>query len=326
VRVAIVGCGLIGAKRARALGSDDRVVLVADTDRDRAAKLAGETGARIAADAAQAIGDPETEAVIVAVTHDQLAPIALAAIQAGKPVLLEKPGARQATELDPLIAAAQTAKVTVKVGYNHRFHPAFQKARQLVDSGVLGPLLFVRGRYGHGGRLGYETEWRFNPAVSGGGELLDQGSHLIDLAGWFLGDFATVDGHLARYFWNAPVEDNAFISLRTAQGQTAWLQAGWTEWKNIFSFEIMGRVGKLQIDGLGGSYGTETLTHYQMLPEMGPPKTERFEFAQPDSSWAAEWREFAEAVAARRPPAGGLDDARRTLAMIDRLYERTRGS
>ena len=85
--------------------------------------------------------------------------------------------------------------------------------------GAIGPLLYIRGRYGHGGRLGYEREWRADPAISGGGELLDQGVHLIDLARWFLGDFVEVGGHAATYFWDMPVEDNGFLSLRTASGQ-----------------------------------------------------------------------------------------------------------
>ncbi len=105
-------------------------------------------------------------------------------------------------------------------------------------------------------------------------ELIDQGIHLIDLAGWFLGDFAKVEGHAQTYFWKMPVDDNAFLDLRTAKDQTAWLHVSCTEWKNLFSFEIYGRDAKLHIQGLGGSYGVERLYHYQMRPEMGPPDTD----------------------------------------------------
>ena len=147
-----------------------------------------------------------------------------------------------------------------KVGYNHRFHPAMRKARAIVEAGDLGPLMFIRGRYGHGGRLGYEQEWRLHPEISGGGELIDQGSHLIDLAHWFLGDFTELKSMLRNYYWKASVEDNCFLALlSSAKGQVAWLHATWTEWKNTFSFEISGRDGNLEIAGLGGSYGVETL-------------------------------------------------------------------
>ena len=82
----------------------------------------------------------------------------------------------------------------VQVGFNHRYHPGLRQVRAWVDSGVAGPLMFLRGRYGHGGRIGYEKEWRADPAISGGGELIDQGVHLLDLARWFLGDFTRVAG------------------------------------------------------------------------------------------------------------------------------------
>ncbi len=120
--------------------------------------------------------------------------------------------------LDRLIAAAERHDRRVRVGFNHRYHPAFREARQLVDRGALGPLMFVRGRYGHGGRVGYDREWRADPAKAGGGELIDQGVHLIDLAGWFLGSFTDVHGVATTYFWDMPVDDNAFMTLRTATG------------------------------------------------------------------------------------------------------------
>ena len=125
--------------------------------------------------------------------------------------------ARRAAELDPLIEAAERAHVLVRVGFNHRYHPAIRTARELVESGVLGELMYVRGRYGHGGRIGYDKEWRANPALSGGGELIDQGVHLIDLARWFLGDFVDVYGFVHTYYWQMPVEDNGFMLLKTAQ-------------------------------------------------------------------------------------------------------------
>ncbi len=106
---------------------------------------------------------------------------------------------------------------------------------------------------------------------SGGGELLDQGVHLIDLARWFLGDFVGVAGRVATFFWKMPVEDNAFLHLTTERGQVAWLHASWTEWKIVFSFEIIGATGKLQIDGLGGSYGVERLTYLPHAAGDGAP-------------------------------------------------------
>jgi predicted dehydrogenase len=260
------------------------------------------------------------DAVVVATTNDALAPVTLAAVRAGKHVLVEKPAARTAAELAPVLDAARRAGVVVKVGFNKRFHPAFRKARELTDGGALGPLYYVRGRYGHGGRPGYDREWRADPQVAGGGELLDQGVHLIDLARWFLGDFVEVYGRLATYFWEMPVEDNGFLALRTERGQQAWLHASCTEWKNLFCFEVFGRDGKLQIDGLGGSYGVERLSFYRMLPQMGPPETTIWEYPGEDPSWRQEFAHFVECALHGRSPSGSLEDARAALEVVGQVY------
>ena len=323
LRVAIIGCGLIGNKRARALG-DSHLVAVADTNLARAQQLAAQhSGCRASADWRAVVERDDVDLVIVATTNDALTPVSLAAVRAGKHVLVEKPAARSPAELEPLITAARAADVVVKVGFNHRFHPAFQKARAIFDSGVLGPLMYIRARYGHGGRLGYEREWRANPAIAGGGEMLDQGVHLIDLARWFAGDFVEVSGHVATFFWDMPVEDNGFALLKTAQGQVAWLHASCTEWKNLFCFEIFGRNGKLQIDGLGGSYGVERLSFYRMLPQMGPPETTIWEYPGEDPSWRDEFAHLLACIAARRTPNGALEDALAALRIVQRLYDQT---
>jgi predicted dehydrogenase len=319
--VAIVGCGLIGRKRAAALG-DHRLVACADLDVERARALAGST-AMATASWQEAVRHPDAGIVIVATTNDALTPVALAALEAGKDVLLEKPGARSVAELDRLIDASRRTGAVVRVGFNHRFHPALRQAKQIVDSGALGPMMFVRGRYGHGGRIGYEREWRADPARAGGGELIDQGVHLIDLARWFLGDFAVVEGLATTCFWDMPVDDNAFMTLRTAGGQVAFLHVSCSEWKNLFSLEIYGRTGKIAIDGLGGSYGVETLTWYQMKPEMGPPDATSWPYAGPDESWALEFQAFLADIAARRTPDAGLAAARAALVVVEAIYARS---
>jgi len=319
----IVGCGLIGRKRAAAL-PPGQLRYACDLDAGRATELAKLYPGSIAiTDFRQALADPGVNAVIVATLNGALAPVALAAVRAGKHVLLEKPGALNAGQLRPVHAAAQQRGVCVRLGYNHRFHPALQKARQLADAGALGPLMFLRGRYGHGGRKGYDREWRADPALSGGGELIDQGVHLIDLAGWFLGDLPTVEGHAATYFWDMKVDDNAFLSLRTARGQTAWLQVSCTEWKNMFSLELYGRDAKIQIDGLGGSYGQERCTYYKMLPQMGPPETTVWDYPAGDGSWALELAAFAEDVHTGRVPSPGLPEGIRILEVVEEIYRKS---
>lgn len=324
MKYAIIGCGLIGKKRLAALPAGSELAVACDLQLARAEDLAqlSRTG-RAETDFTKAVIDPQVEVVVVATLNSTLAPIAAAAIRAGKHVLVEKPGAIHSREISELQILAAENDVRVRIGFNHRFHPALQKARELFDSGVLGPLMFLRGRYGHGGRIGYEKEWRADPKHSGGGELIDQGVHLIDLAAWFLGPFEKIEGHATTSFWKMPVDDNAFLSLRTAVGQTAWLHVSCTEWKNMFSLEIYGRDAKVQIDGLGGSYGVERLMYYKMLPQMGPPETTTWEFPGGDGSWRLEMEAFEEDIRQKRRPNPGLDEAFNTLKVVETIYSQS---
>ena len=322
--VAIVGCGLIGQKRAKALQRDARVVACADVVRERAESLARATNAFVSTDWREVVKRDDVTLVVVATTNNLLAEVAIGALEAGKHVLAEKPAARSVAELDAVIAAQKKSGCLVHVGFNHRYHPALRKARELFESGVAGELMFVRGRYGHGGRIGYDREWRADPALAGGGELIDQGVHLIDLARVFAGDFTRVQGFAKTYYWDMPVDDNAFMLLTTASERTAFLHVSCTEWKNLFSFEIYGRNAKIHVEGLGGSYGTERVTLYRMLPEMGPPETTSWEYPRPDDSWALELDEFLEDIEQHRQPAAGLNDARAALAVVEAIYEESR--
>jgi predicted dehydrogenase len=129
-----------------------------------------------------------------------------------------------------------------------------------------------------------------------------------------------IEGHAATFFWQMPVDDNAFLSLRTQKGQTAWLHVSCSEWKNLFSFEIYGRDAKLHIEGLGGSYGMERLHYYKMLPEMGPPETTVWEYPRGDQSWKIEMTEFERDIATNREPKPGLAEAKKTLQVVEKIY------
>ena len=319
--MAIVGCGLVGQRRARTMACA-RLVACADVDRGRAEMVAASAAQCVVfTDWRELLARSSCDIVIVATPHDLLAEIAAAAAASDRHVLVEKPAGRCPSDVEAVLTAARRANVKVRVGFNHRFHRALRKARELVDEGALGELMFVRGRYGHGGRLGYEREWRANPGRSGGGELMDQGPHLIDLARWFLGDFVTVQGIVETFYWDMPVDDNCFMLLRTAERKTAFLHVSCTEWKNMFSLEIYGRQGKLDISGLGGSYGPERVAFYRMLPGMGPPETTIWEYPMEDDFWAVELSELIEDIRLDREPAPGLADALAVLRIVERIYD-----
>jgi len=294
-----------------------------DTNTSAAEVFATEFGTKTFTSVNELLAVGELDFVIVATRHDSLSPLAIATLNAGKHVFIEKPGALNHDEFLKIHEVANKNKLRVHIGYNHQYHPAISKAMQIFVEGLIGELMFLRGRYGHGGRLGYEKEWRADKLKSGGGELIDQGTHLIELSLAFLGDVQLDYAAVPNYFWDMPVEDNAFISLKNNAGNIAFLQASCTEWKNKFSMEVYGKAGKLEISGLGRSYGVETLTFHKMLPEMGPPVTQTWSFPEPDNSWALEMLDFIEDLRTGTRNSDNLDSSLEVLRVIGEIYSRT---
>ncbi len=311
LRVAIAGCGLIGHKRAEALGAEDELIGAVDQVPERTIELISKYGGRACGNFEELL-ELRPDVVVVAVTHDQLAPLAERALAAGAHVLVEKPAGLGSGQIERLIQAGKDSGRRVKVGFNHRFHPALAELAAEVHSGAHGELMNLRGRYGHGGRPGYDREWRADPMRSGGGELIDQGMHLLDLTHWLAGPLPLHSALLRTQFWDTSVEDNAALILGEAGDRRApWalLHVTWTEWKNMFSVEVYCRTAKLQVDGLVRSYGNQRLRIYRMKPELGPPDLEEREYGAEDVSWSAEWEHFAQVLASGGQLLGGLDDA-----------------
>jgi predicted dehydrogenase len=324
LRVGIAGCGLIGAKRAEALGEDDTLAGCFDLVPAAAEKLAEAHGG-VAHDSLDSLLAEAPDVVVVAASHDQLAGLAEAALDAGSHVLIEKPAGVGTVQIARLQAGAERNERQVKVGFNHRFHPGIARAAEEVHSGAHGELMNLRGRYGHGGRIGYDKEWRADPTRSGGGELIDQGMHLLDLTHWIAGPLPLHSALLRTQFWDTPAEDNAALILGERHGRTgpwAMLHVTWTEWKNLFSLEIYCRTAKIQVDGLVRSYGPQTLRIYRMSPELGPPDLEEIAYGPEDLSWGAEWEHFATAIDADdgRRLNGNLEDALYAWTQVEAAY------
>jgi predicted dehydrogenase len=314
---------LIGARRARIVASQDGAHLdrVVDVRGDAARALAAECGASCGTDWREAVADPGIDVVIVSTSNDQLMPIGVAALQAGKHVLIEKPMGRNVSEALDLGRAAVQSRRCLKIGFNHRYHPAIDRARILVNEGRLGALLNARVRYGHGGRAGYEREWRGDPTRAGGGELTDQGVHVLDLLQCFLGAPREVVCVTQTAFWPmGPLEDNALALLRYPGGAAATFHTSWTQWKNLFSLELFGHDGYLTVEGLGGSYGVETLTIGRRRREGGIPEIEQSTYPGPDESWRLEWEEFAGAVRNGTPYQGTPGEGVAVMRVLDALY------
>ena len=314
--VAQVGAGKIGARRVSVF---PKVAAVADIDVDRAQAVAAQSGARALNDWEEAISDERVRIVSIATTNNLLSVVAKRALEVGKHVLVEKPAAQKSSALEPLVLLARERGLVYQTGFNYRFHPAMERAKAMLREGAIGRLLHGSARHGHGGRLGLEREWRAQPELAGGGELLDQGVHLIDLVRWFSGDdVAGVQAALRTDFWPiAPLEDHALVWLDLRGGARFSLEVSLTQWKNLFSFELVGERGTIVIEGLGGSYGPERLTLVRRPEQFGVPQIETETFADPDRCWLAQWEEMERAIRCGEEPSGSAADSLACLRVIE---------
>jgi predicted dehydrogenase len=321
--VAIIGAGRIGQIRAGVVRCSDRTELavIADTDRVRAEKLAEGTSAEVSSDWQAAVARRDVDAIVVSTPTKFHADITIAALEAGKHVLCEKPLGRNMDEAQRMFDAARASNRVLKTGFNYRHMGHIRKAKELLEAQVLGPLHFLRCRYGHGGRPGYETEWCTDADLSGGGVLLEQGIHIFDLVRHFLGEPSQLVAQTQRFYWNFPaVEDNGFCMIRTSGGQIAQIHVSWTQWVNIFELEVFGRDGYLRLEGRDGHYGPQRLIWGKRKPDHGRPAEELFEFVTPDDSWVREWDEFRAAIEAAKDLTGSSSDGLRAQQLIEAAY------
>lgn len=322
--VAIVGCGLIGRRRAEQAHAHPgtRVVACVDMDAAAAEEVASACGAAAGQDWSSVVERDDVDVVVVATPNGFLRDVAVASSSAGKDVLVEKPMGRNLAEALEMADAAKSAGRRLKVGFNHRYHPAISEAHRRFESGLVGDFIHARARYGHGGRPGYEKEWRGDRELAGGGELTDQGVHVIDLLHWFAGSApAEAFGYLQTAVWPlGDLEDNGFALLKWASGGVASFHTAWTQWKNLFSLEIFGTKGSLVVEGLGRSYGTETLTVAIRKPEGGVPDMETLTYEGPDESWALEWADFVRGLRSNQPFLGDAAEGVEVMRTLDAIY------
>jgi predicted dehydrogenase len=323
VRVGVIGAGLQARRRAPVLIGlpDTELKIVTASDLESARPLADRLGCEAGVGWHEVVERDDIDAVIVCTPPDSHADISIAAMRNGKHVLCEKPLTKTVAEAEAMVAAAKETGRVLKCGFNHRFHPGMLHIRKLFEEGRIGEPLFVRARYGIGARPDYKNEWRADPSIVGGGQLMEQGIHAIDLARWFLGDFIEVACFAeSGYIDIAPLEDNAFAMFRTAKGALASVHSSLVQWRNIFSFEIGGTEGHLAVEGLGGGYGMERAL-FSKKDLYGPFAEEVTDFRGDDRSWLTEWKEFAAAVDEGRAPLGDGHDGLETLRLVYAAYE-----
>lgn len=321
MNVAIIGCGLIGRKRALALDKSDTLVACCDTNPMIADQFAKDFNCKQYLNPEQLIQEINCQVIIISVINKFAHDICIFALNKGVHVLVEKPLGLNEIEALSMFKLAKIKNLILKTGFNHRFHPSILKAKNLIEDGLIGNLLIIRSNYGHGSRIGMETEWRSSKLLCGGGELLDQGVHIIDLARWFAGEIKTVYGKIKTKFWDIEVEDNAFVILESENGIDIQFHVSWTNWKNVFIFEIFGSKGYIKINGLGGNYGTETLEIGIRNNLGGAPDINSYTFNEKDNSWILEWADFKNAIIEEKEPIGSGFDGYKANEIVKYIYE-----
>lgn len=322
-KVAVIGAGLQARRRVPPIVEDARfeVATIVDIIKDNAQRLASTCGASVETDWKKTVTNPSIDAVLVLTFPDTHAEIATVAMKAGKDVFCEKPLARTSKEGKEMVECATTTGRILKCAFNLRKHPALMDAHRLFSTGEIGKPTFGRGRYGIAGRPGLAEEWRSKPSMSGGGQFMDQGVHLVDLFRWFLGDVQRVMGMVSTTCWPiAPAEDNGFALLQHTDGVTASVHASLTQWINQFEFEIYGSEGFIKVEGLGGGYGTEKLIVGRRDPN-GLFSYQTTEYRLGDDSWNLDWQEFAQSIEQGETIGASGVDGLRALEIVEGVYQ-----
>ena len=323
MKVAIIGAGKIGNIRAKALDKDDELIFCVDTNMKSARNLADQYGAVSLSDYHVVCKNNNIDTVIVSTSNDMLFPVAMDAIINGKNVIVEKPVGKNSYEISQLIMMAEKHGSTVLCGYNHRKHFSILNAKNMLHE--IGEVFYINGVYAHGGAHEEKPSWRTDINKSGFGELGEKGCHLIDLSRWFFNMqddelFDTVVGKTAKYY-RTELDDNAFCTLQTAKGQIAHLYSSSTGWRNTFQFSITGQYGNIILDGLGGSYGTESMTLNLLRRNKTKPAVYKYEFLDDDDSWSREWFDFKECVRKHLRPSSNLWSSLSVMDTVEAIYD-----
>ena len=325
LRVGIIGYGKMGRIRSAAIEATarGRVVLVADEVYDGALPEGCQRTT------AQEIFDHlELDAIFICTPSYLNKPFTIQALRSGKHVFCEKPPAFTSADVEEIRAAESRSGLKLMYGFNHRHHESIQKIKSLVDSGASGKILWMRGRYGKSVDEAFSGNWRSDPALAGGGILLDQGIHMLDLFLFLAGDFDEVKAFVSNLYWNLDMEDNVFAILRDSKTSiVASLHSTMTQWRHLFSLEVFCQRGYYVLNGLrttSGAYGDEVLsmsTRRTAAPMAVSVDDEQVVY-HVDKSWQSEIDQFFNAIEHGEPVViGNSADAFKLMRIIDRIYD-----
>jgi len=324
LRVGVAGYGSTGQIRRQHIDAHPRMRTVAVCD--RTVTTPGETsdGVRMWSDWEQLL-EEDLDVLFVCLWNDIAPTVAMEGLKRGLHVFSEKPPGRT---VEDVIKVREVEKeyphLKLKYGFNHRYHQSVHDALKIVQSGELGSVVDLRGVYGKSKMIRFDQDWRTKREIAGGGILLDQGIHMVDMMRLFAGEFVDIHSYVSNAFWCHDVEDNAYVLMRTAEGAVAMLHSSATQWRHRFSLDITLTEGGLSLSGIlssSRSYGAETLTVVRREDDdRGDPREVTTRYNE-DHSWAEEIEEFARAIIANREVRHGSSlEALKTMQLVYEIY------
>ncbi|MHA1597174.1 MAG: Gfo/Idh/MocA family protein [Alphaproteobacteria bacterium] len=326
LKIGIAGYGIVGKRRHGVIAERDDMEVVAVCDRSFEGSGSLDDGTRYFTNYSELLGQ-DLDALFVCISNDMAADVTIAGLERGLHVFCEKPPGRDVADIARVVECDKGRPAQkLKYGFNHRYHDSVRDALAIVRSGELGRVINLRGVYGKSKLItfGRDHDWRVERDLAGGGILLDQGIHMVDLIRLFAGEFTDISSFISNDHWGHDVEDNAYAIMRTGDGVVAMLHSSGTQWRHRFNLDITLQKGTLILSGiLSGtkSYGDETLTIARSSgDDRGDPVEETRNY-DTDPSWADEIAEFADAVINDAPIANGTsDEALRTMQLVYRIY------
>ncbi|MGJ4733833.1 gfo/Idh/MocA family oxidoreductase [Leptospira levettii] len=324
-RVGIAGYGVVGRRRHQFINQNSLLNVVSVCDVTLAEGKLEREDVRVYTDYQKMIREEKLDILFVCLTNDVAAHATILGLKNGCHVFCEKPPGRNLQEVSEVIKTENlNPHLKLKYGFNHRYHDSVREALKIVNSGEYGKIINIRGVYGKSNIVSVENGWRANREIAGGGILLDQGIHMVDLIRLFAGEIDEIKSYVSNSYWNLEVEDNAFALMKSNSGVIIQFQSTATEWRHRFNLQINLEKGTLVLSGIlsgSKSYGQETLTIYpQDIQSGGNPKTETVNYLE-DNSWRDEINEFAKCVNENIPvQTGSSSDAYETLKLVYRIY------
>lgn len=324
-KVGIAGYGVVGKRRRHFidLHSNFKTVAVCDikfTDKD----VETVDGVRAYSNYKDLLTE-DLDVLFVCLTNDIAAEVTMAGLEKGLHVFCEKPPGRNLKDIHDVV---QTEKkhphLKLMYGFNHRYHESVRKAFEIIKSGELGRILNLRGVYGKSAIISFQSDWRTKRTISGGGILLDQGIHMVDLIRMFAGDFEQIHSFVDNSFWKHDVEDNAYVLMKTKEGVVAFLHSTATQWRHRFHLDISMEKGSITLSGIlsgSKSYGAETITiAYAGQQDGGDPHEVTIRYNE-DNSWRDEIAYFADCILQdKKIEQGSSDEAFGTMKLVYRIY------